>query len=386
MNTSSKVNIGIAGLGGMGRTHFNCIRDGKVPRMDVTAVFDTDTSKLEGLEGVRTYKTYGGLLRSGIDAVLIATPHYFHTNLGIKALQAGLHVMVEKPISVHKADCEKLIAAHTRKDRVFAAMFQQRTDPFYTTIREMIRSDELGHIQRLNWIITNWFRPEIYYASGSWRATWKGEGGGVLLNQCPHNLDLWQWMFGMPSRISAHCALGKYHDIEVEDEVTAYMEYDSGTTGVLIASTGEAPGTNRLEVVADRGKLVYENGQLTFDRNRTPTSEFSRTTTRAFGLPEHECKTIELDPEDHGPQHAGILNNFTEAILDGAPLRSPAEEGIHSVELANSMLYSSLTGKTVELPLDGAKYRRMLNKLIRESTFEKQTTENVQVNMNDSWR
>jgi predicted dehydrogenase len=292
-----------------------------------------------------------------------------HTTLGIEALQAGLHVMVEKPISVHKADAERLLAAHTNRRQVFGAMFNQRTDRYYRKIRQLIRDGALGEIRRVNWVITNWFRTEAYYGSSDWRATWAGEGGGVLLNQCPHNLDLLQWMFGQPQRVRAFCHFGKYHAIEVEDEVTAYLEFAGGATGVFLASTGEAPGTNRLEIAGERGKLVYENDQITFTRNAVPMSEFSRQAREGFSAP--KTREVRVPARDHGGQHNEILRNFTDAILDGVPLIAPAAEGLHSVELANAMLYSTWTGRTVELPLDGRRYQRALQRKIAGSKFKK---------------
>jgi len=280
-------------------------------------------------------------------------------------LQAGRHVLVEKPIAVHKADAERFLAAYTNEKLVFAAMFNQRTDPFYLKIRELVRNGELGEVRRVNWTITNWFRTEAYYASSEWRATWAGEGGGVLLNQSPHNIDLLQWIFGMPARVRAFCGLGRYHNIEVEDDVTAYFEYPNGATAVFITSTGEAPGTNRLEIAAERGRLVYENDALTFLRNEVPTTEFSRTSAKPFDAP--ACTEIKFPLQGHGGQHVAVLQNFVDAILDGTPLIAPAPEGLHSVELANAMLYSSLTKQTVELPLDAAAYEQTLKGLIANS-------------------
>ncbi len=359
--------LGIIGLGGMGAFHARTILEGKIPRMRLAAVCDSDEARF-GLAGdAETFTDARELIRSGkVDAVLIATPHYAHTALGIDALEQGLHVLVEKPISVHKRDCEKLIAAHEgRAGQVFAAMFNQRTDPFYCKIRSLIQDGELGQIRRVNWIITNWFRTASYYASGSWRATWAGEGGGVLLNQCPHNLDLLQWLFGMPASVRAFCRFGQYHDIEVEDDVTAYMQFKNGATGVFITTTGEAPGTNRLEIAAERGKIVYENDRLAFTRNEVEMSAFSRTSDSGFATP--PVWDIAIPISGHGEQHTGILKNFVDAILDGAPLIAPAEEGIHSVELANAMLFSTFTGRTVEFPLDGAAYEEHLRKLIASS-------------------
>jgi len=358
------VRIGIAGMGNMGGFHSKLLQDteNKVPGSVLSAVCDKNENALQPYKNVSLFQDSDELINSGeIDAVIIATPHYDHTTIGIKALEAGLHVLVEKPISVHKADCERLIAAHKDPDIVFSAMFNQRTDPFYQKIRKLIQSGELGTLRRVNWIITNWFRPEAYYRSGGWRATWKGEGGGVLLNQCPHNLDLWQWMFGMPDEVWADCRIGRYHDIEVEDEVTAYLKYDNGLSGIFITSTGEAPGTNRLEVTGERGKLIYENGTLRFFRNEVEMSEFSRTSTDGFGAPPPVWNIhIPADASKHGPQHAGILKNFVGAIQNGDDLIAPASEGIHSVELANAMLYSSEIGQPVKLPLNAAVYESFL--------------------------
>jgi predicted dehydrogenase len=307
------------------------------------------------------------LMDSGlVDAILIATPHYSHTALGIAALERGLHLLVEKPISVHKADAERLIAAHRGGEtQKFAVMFNQRTDPFYLRIREMIRGGKLGEIRRVNWIITNWYRTAAYYSASGWRATWAGEGGGVLLNQAPHNLDLFQWLFGMPVRMRAFCQMGRYHDIEAEDDVTAYLELENGANAVFVTTTGEAPGTNRLEIAGELGRLVYENEQLTFARNEVAMSEFSKMAESGFAMPKSTEEVLPIS--GHGEQHAGILNNFADAILDGAELIAPGAEGIRSVELANAMLYSTFTGKTVELPLDGAAYARQLEELIAKS-------------------
>lgn len=371
-----KVRIGIVGLGNMGSAHAANIQAGKIKQLELTAVSDMDTARFARVPNVKGFAQVDEMMTSGlIDAILIATPHYDHTSLGIKALKAGLHVMVEKPISVHRADAERLIAAYSNKKQIFAAMFNQRTDLYYRKIRQLIQSGELGELRRVNWIITNWFRTEAYYGSGGWRATWAGEGGGVLLNQCPHNLDLFQWMFGMPTSIRAFCKFGRYHDIEVEDDVTAYCEFANGATGVFITSTGEAPGTNRLEIAAERGRLVYENDTISFTRNEVPMSEFSKTSTQAFARP--DSWDITVPAASHGGQHNEILQNFVDAILRGATLVAPAVEGIHSVELANAMLMSAWTDKAVSLPIDGKKYERLLKQKIAESAKTKKKARTI---------
>ncbi|MDD5707185.1 MAG: Gfo/Idh/MocA family oxidoreductase [Kiritimatiellae bacterium] len=369
-----QVRLGVVGVGGMGNVHARSVLAGNVDRMRLTAICDTEAARMaEFPAGVARFEASRDLIASAdVDAVLVATPHYFHTTVGIEALKHGKHLLVEKPISVHKADCERLIAAHRESGLVFAAMFNQRTDPYYRKLRELIRGGELGEITRVNWIITNWYRTQAYYNSGGWRATWKGEGGGVLLNQCPHNLDLLQWLCGMPVRLRAFCGFGKRHDIEVEDEVTAYLEYANGATGVFVTTTGEAPGTNRLEICGDHGKIVLENAQIRFTRNEVSMLQFSRESKSGFASP--GIWNVEVPPAGGvGTQHNGILANFADAILDGAPLLAPGEEGLHSVELANAMVLSSLCGETVSLPMDSARYEKLLRKLIRESRFQKQS-------------
>ena len=361
-----EVRFGIIGLGNMGSAHARSIFEGNLPRAVLGAVCDSDPQDLARFPGIPGFTASDAMIRSGlVDAVLIATPHFSHTSIGITALEAGLHVLVEKPISVHKADCERLIAAYRPGRQIFGAMFNQRTDPLYAKLRELIHDGELGQVRRIQWTVTNWFRTQAYYNSGGWRATWAGEGGGVLLNQCPHNLDLWQWLFGMPDRVRAFARIGRYHAIEVEDDVTAFFEYNDGTHGVFITSTGEAPGTNRIEVAAERGRVVIENNLITFTRNEIPMSKFSSTAAGGFDRPQISEEVFPLNAG--GTQHLGILTNFVEAILDGVPLLAPATEGIHSVELANAMLLSSFENETISLPLDSLRYEAFLRRKISES-------------------
>ncbi|MCC5805363.1 MAG: Gfo/Idh/MocA family oxidoreductase [Opitutales bacterium] len=377
MNT---VRIGIIGVGNMGSSHARNILDGKIPGMELTAVCDHNPGRLKPFDKIKAFANAEELIASdALDAVLVATPHYDHTTLGIATLEAGKHLLVEKPISVHKADCERLIAAHTDPKVIFAAMFNQRTDPHYIKLRSLIQEGELGEIRRVVWTITNWFRTYSYYASGGWRATWKGEGGGVLLNQCPHQLDLWQWLFGMPKSLRAFCGIGRYHEIEVEDDVTCYMEYENGCKGVFITTTGEAPGTNRLEITGERGKVVVEPSEhagIRFTRNEVPMTEWSKQTEGGFTRP--PTWNVEIPVSGgHGPQHVGILKNFANAILKGEELIAPASEGIRSVELGNAMLHSGFTDATVEFPLDGAAYEKRLKELIANSKFEKKVEEKI---------
>ncbi|MDB6025742.1 MAG: oxidoreductase [Verrucomicrobiales bacterium] len=373
----NNVRIGIIGMGNMGKHHADYLLNKKVARAELTAVGSTSPQKLASYKekGVEVFGDGEQMIRSGkIDALLIATPHYQHTSLGIAALEAGLHVMVEKPISAHKADAERLLAVRRKfPKQVFGAMFQLRTENRYMKIKKVLSEGHLGEIVRFSWIVTDWFRTDAYYASGGWRATWRGEGGGVLINQCLHQLDMLQWLLGMPSSVRSFVQLGRFHNIEVEDQITAYLEFPNKATGVFIASTGEAPGTNRLEIAGTMGKLVLENDKLTVIRNEV--SMFEQLKTAKLGFQKPETWTIDIPVTTVPAQHATLMQNFADAIIDGAPLISPGEEGINSIELANVMLYSGLIKQTVEMPMDSAAYEAKLKQLIAESKYEKKVVE-----------
>ena len=385
-----KVRLGILGMGNMGSGHLENILNDRCPEVEVTAVCDLNPARLEFALGrlaehrkakpdntyadIATFADGDEMFASGlIDAVIIAIPHYGHPDYAIKAMKAGLHVMCEKPAGVYTLQVREMMAeADKHPELKFGMMFNQRTNHIYRKVKEIMDSGELGAIRRTSWIITNWYRPQAYYDSGQWRATWSGEGGGVLLNQCPHQLDLWQWLFGMPKTMRAAVKFGKYHDIEVEDEVNAYMEYEDGKVGNFIASTGEMPGTNRLEITAERGRLVFENGKLEFIRNEIPTSEFCKTAEVAFGISDNWDSKVQIQGADHTtPQHQKVLANVADAVQKGTPLIAPMEEGIRGLELGNSMLLSGLLDKTLTLPIDSALYAAELEKLIATSRYQK---------------
>ncbi len=371
-----KVRIGIVGMGNMGKYHADYLLKGEVAHAELAAVCSTSPHKLEAYKDrVKVFSDGVEMIKSGeIDAVLVATPHYQHTSLGICAIEQGVHLMVEKPISAHKADAERLIAVAEKHPKVvFGAMFQLRTEPRYLKLKKLIQDGELGEIVRINWIITDWYRTEAYYASGGWRATWKGEGGGVLLNQCLHQLDALQWLVGMPSKVRSFAQLGRFHNIEVEDNVTAYLEYPNGATGVFISSTGDAPGSNRFEIAGTRGKVVLENDQIQFTRNENCMLEHSKQSKIGFSKP--EVWNVDIPFGNAELPHAILMRNFVNAIRDGEALIAPGTDGIHSVELANVLLYSSLIDQNVEMPMDGAAFEAKLNQLISESTFEKKVVE-----------
>ena len=383
-----EVRFGIIGVGGMGSAHIGFIKN--IPRVKLVALCDLDKVKVDAAAEKNSAKAYYDgvkMLNSGnIDAVLIATPHYDHTTFAVEAFKAGVHVLTEKPVAVHKADAQKMIDAHKKNKKVlFSAMFQQRTLGIYRKLKQLLDAGEFGEVKRVNWIITNWFRTQRYYDSGGWRATWGGEGGGVLLNQCPHNLDLFQWLFGMPTKVRAFCAMGKYHDIEVEDDVTAYCEFRNGATGVFITSTGDAPGTNRLEITCDRGRVIVENGKILFTRAEQSISKYCKNTDKTFDPPQMWNVEIPYHERDSSPAHQKITENFVDAILDGAELLVRGEEGINSVEFGNAMLYSSMKDKTVTMPLDAKAYEVLLKGLIKNSKFKKKTVKTTAVDLKDSF-
>lgn len=365
------VRIGIIGMGNMGRFHADYIQAGQIEGAELGAVSDRSIDRIEKYRPAHLFATGEELIASGkVDAVLIATPHPSHMPLGIMALKAGLHILVEKPIAGHKADALRLIEEHKRHPgRVFGGMFQLRTEPRYARMSEIIKTGQLGEISRMSWIITDWFRTEAYYSSGGWRATWRGEGGGVLLNQCLHNLDTLQWLLGMPSKVRGFCKIGKHHNIEVEDDATAYFEYSNGATGIFVTSTGESPGTNRLEISGTLGKLLLENNRLFHTRNEVSMADFSKNSESGFAKPPHT--TVEIPFENATAAHQTITQGFVNAILKGTAPIVKGEEGIHSVELANSILYSSLIDQTINLPMDAAAFEAKLNDLIANSKFEK---------------
>ncbi len=376
----NKVRMGVIGIGNMGSFHARYLNNGEIPNAELTAVCDTDPERLkwaaENLgSNVQVFDTAEKLINSGlVDGVLIATPHYDHPSLAIKALGHGLHVLCEKPAGVYTRQVRLMNEGAAKSGKVFGIMYNQRTNPLFQKLRELISSGELGQIKRTNWIITNWYRPQAYYNSGGWRATWAGEGGGVMLNQCPHNLDLWQWTCGMPVRVRAFCSYGKYHDIEVEDDVTAYVEYENGATGVFITSTGDAPGTNRFEIAGDMGKVVIEDGKLTFWRNRQSEREFNRTNTAAFSQP--EVWKCEIPINGVETSHKGITANWVDAIIKGTPLLAPGEEGINGLQISNAIYLSSWLDAWVEIPVPEDLYYEKLKEKIDKSNSKKVISEN----------
>lgn len=352
-----KIRLGIIGLGNMGSGHARSIMEGKCPDFELVAVADINPARVEwgkaNLAGnIRYFDDALAMLDSGcIDACMVCVPHYDHPRYAMACMQRGIHVMVEKPAGVYTKQVREMNEEATKHpDVVFGMMFNQRTNHVYRKMRELVQSGQYGQIRRTNWIITDWYRPQAYYDSGAWRATWSGEGGGVLLNQCPHQLDLWQWICGMPVSVLSQMRFGQWHDIEVEDDVTTYVEYANGATGVFVTTTGDAHGTNRFEIQMDRAKLVVEDGQLHVLEFEVSEPEWSRTNKAPFAtMPAHE---VAVETDGKNEQHVGVINAWGGAILRGTPLVAHGSEGIYGLTLSNAMHLSAFLGKKVELPLD----------------------------------
>ena len=381
-----KVRFGIIGVGNMGTTHAKSFLGGKVENAVLTAVCDLKKAKtdailaldFEGAKDVVAFSDAEEMLKSGLcDAVIVATPHYDHPKFSIAAMRAGLHVICEKPAGVYTKQVKEMNEVAAKSDKLFTMMFNQRTNCVYRKMREMIQAGEIGELQRVTWIITNWFRTQNYYDSGSWRATWEGEGGGVLINQCPHQLDLVQWVVGkLPKYVNGFCHYGKWHDIEVEDDVTAYFEYDNGATGIFITTTGEAPGTNRFEISGSLGKLVCENEKLYFHKNDIDAIECIKSAQTGFSKPKREV--IEVETDGNNPQHKGIINNFTNALLGTEPLFVGGTDGLAGVELMNAIEYSGWHGGArVELPVNEDEYLRELNEHRKTSRLKTNVVEKI---------
>lgn len=369
----TKVRLGVIGIGNMGSEHCRIILSGKTPELELVAVADRREDRRNWAKkelDLPVFTQGEELIASGLcDAVLIAVPHYQHPELTISALSHNLHVLCEKPIAVYTLAARQMIAAARKSDKTFALMFNQRTNCLYRKMKETLDSGVMGRIKRINWIITDWYRTQLYYDSGAWRATWNGEGGGVLINQCPHQLDLLQWLCGMPTRVSAYCHEHKWHDIEVEDDVTAYLEYQNGATGVFVTTTGDLPGTNRLEITTEYGKMVCEDNHLKLWQLPMNEREYCITAGDAFSkLPVTESI---VDTDCQNPQHAGVINTFAAHILRGEPLVAYGEEGLNGLMLSNAMYLSSWLGKPVELPFDEENFLELLNQKRMASDHKK---------------
>ena len=366
-----KIRLGIIGVGNIGTGHLQNFLAGACPEIEVTVAADRRASRREWFSahfpGVPVLNEGSELIESGLcEAVMVCVPHYQHPGLAIQAMRRGLHVLVEKPAGVYTLQVREMNEeADRHPELTFGMMFNQRTNCVYRKMKEMIDGGEIGELKRMSWLITDWYRTQQYYDSGAWRATWAGEGGGVLLNQCPHQLDLLQWLCGLPVCVRAFCHEGKWHDIEVEDDVTAYLEFENGATGVFVTTTGDAPGTNRLEITGTKGKLVCEDQKLIFSRLAVDEREWCVTCPEGFKKP--DCETFEVETDGQNLQHPAVVNAFAAHILRGEKLIADGREGIRGLTLSNAMHLSAWLDKEVTLPFDEKQFYELLTERCRTS-------------------
>lgn len=373
------VRYGIIGLGVQGSYYNKTIFDAGIAKdAKVVAMCDISEEKIAEMKektenkDVTYFTDYKEMLDSGLcDAVLIEVPHYQHPEMVMECLKRNINVICEKPAGVYTKQVKEMNEAAKKSGALFGMMFNQRTNPLYKKMRELVQSGAIGKIQRVTWIITNWFRTQAYYNSGSWRATWRDEGGGVLINQCPHQIDLISWIVGEnPEAVRGFCHYGKWHDIEVEDDVTAYLEYKGGATGVFITTTGEYPGTNRFEISGTLGKLLCEGGELIYRKNTDDSQDYIYSTEEFNASIKSEKIDVQIEGEN--PAHSGIVNNFTAAILGKEELFVRGEEGINGVELMNAIELSGWRGgERVTLPVNEDEYLEILNEKRKNSRAKK---------------
>ena len=373
MSSERRVRIGVIGIGNIGSAHANSLYSGKVKNATLAALCDISEKRREELSelypDIPIFSTADELIASNIvEAVIISTPHYDHPTIAIKAFEAGLHVLSEKPMAVYCIAAREMIAAADKSGKVFSVMFNQRNNRLFAKAREIVRSGELGELKRVVSIVTNWYRKQAYYDSGDWRATWSGEGGGVLMNQAPHNLDLWQWICGMPEEIYAECDVAKYHNIEVEDDATIFARYKNGATGLFIATTGEFPGTNRMEISGTKGKIVIENGTLTHSALPIDEREYIKYPEKEKIVP-----TVTIMEDEKYTGHILIIENFADAILNGTPLISDGREAINELTISNAAYLSAWTGEKIKLPMDDELFLKMLREKAKTSKKRQET-------------
>ncbi|MBQ7654651.1 MAG: Gfo/Idh/MocA family oxidoreductase [Clostridia bacterium] len=383
------IRVGVVGIGNIGSMHATNLYSKKIKGASLAAVCDIDPQKKvwakEHLKGVEFFDSFEQMITSGkIDAVIASVPHPLHPVVAECGFKNGLHVLSEKPIGVTTKSAEKLNEIAEKSGKVFVVMHNQRVNPVFNKAREIFKGGEIGELVRFVWIITNWYRLQQYYESSAWRATWKGEGGGVLANQCPHNIDIMQWIVGVPKKVKGNCKYGKYHDIEVEDDVTAYFEFENGASGVFISSTGENPGTNHLEISGTKGKMILEDGKIRLWKTDIPEPEYRYFSNEEYAEKvKFKYEELVLPQLPYGEEHIAIVQNFINAISKGEKLISPGIEGINGLTISNAIHLSDWTGETVEIPFDSEEHERLLNERIKKSTKRNTTQQDDSIHMGE---
>lgn len=363
------IRTAVIGVGNMGSRYASIIQDGQAKGMELAAITRVRGAYREKLrpsieKGVPVYESADELFEEvengklKLDAVIIATPHYAHEELAVRAFNNGLHVLCDKPSGVYSRQARLMEEAADRSGKVFSMVFNQRTLPVYMKLKEIIFSGRYGTLKRVNWIVTDWYRPEQYYKSSSWHATWDKDGGGVLLNQCPHNLDILQWICGNPIRVQGFCHEGRFHDIEVEDDVTAYLEWENGATGTFITSTGDAPGMNRLEISLEEALIVCENGNIRIGELMQEMggreADYRRESTDYFRKIKGTWTELQTEKEEH--PYEKVIQGFADEINGTGKSIADGREGRKSLLLSNAIYLSSWEKRMVDLPVIGSDF------------------------------
>lgn len=360
------IKTAVIGVGNMGSKYASLIQDGLIQGMELSAMTRVRGIYREMLlpsieAGVPVYETADELFRAvenkelSIDAVVIATPHYAHEESAVRAFRNGLHVLCDKPSGVYSRQARNMENEAEKSGKVFSMVFNQRTLPIHMQLHELVNSGKYGALKRLNWVVTDWYRPEQYYTSSSWHATWDKDGGGILLNQCPHNLDLLQWICGMPVNVQGFCIEGHFHDIEVEDDVTVYLEWENGATGTFISSTGDAPGINRLEITLEEAMIVCENGKLRIGELTQEMggreADYRKKSTDYFR--KIKGTWTEITPEKEEKPYEKVLQGFADECMGSGECVARGTEGRKSLLLSNAIYLSSWEKRMVNIPQIG---------------------------------
>lgn len=363
---NEKVRAVVIGFGGMGRQYVSMIHEGQIEGMELAGVCCRNAAGQAEIKSLypkaNIYRDVAATFEHAgeFDAVVIVTPHTTHVEIGKMAAKAGKHILMDKPAGVTTKEVKELIAAAHKAGISFSMIFNTRFSGAYEKVKEMLLEGTAGKLVRAVWICNTWYRTPAYHRSAPWRSTWKGECGGLLINQCQHYLDIWQWLLGMPDQVYASVDYGKYNDFTVDDSVDLQFFYENGLHGTFISASGETPSVNRLELWGTKGRLCLKDGvKLTFDENVMSTEEFARVNTDIYGKLDHRIREISVKPQGE-TGYRRLFQNFTDHIRKGVPLLTDGNDGLRTLTLANGAYLSSWLGRKVDFPIDDDEYARRL--------------------------
>lgn len=369
-----QVRAALVGFGGMGSKYAAMIRDGQIDGMVLTGVCCRNARGQQILReeypAAAIYENVEDTLAHAddFDAVIIVTPHTSHVEIARQMVAAGKHVLLDKPAGVYARQVRELKEQADRAGVAFGMIFNNRVNPAFMKARELLQSGAVGTPVRAVWVCNTWFRTQAYHKSAPWRSSWNGECGGLLINQSQHYLDLWLWLLGMPDAVYADLSFGRYAPITVDDAVDMQLLYNNGLHGTFISSTGEAPGTNRLEIWGEKGRLCVEctdfGGRVILDENEISTTRFAEENTDIYAqLPHH---TREFPVQENPELYQTVLRGFCDHLRKGAPMIADGTDGLRAVELTNAAYVSGWMERKVRLPLDDTVFEELLHKKMEE--------------------